>query len=46
MIVEEYPTKDQSYCDIGQHDRCSGYTEDEMDAESCMCNCHDEDDGP
>lgn len=36
------PSKDQSYCDVGQHQACSGYTEDEWDAETCMCNCHDQ----
>lgn len=35
-------TKDQSFCDVGQHWRCSGYTEDESDPESCVCDCHDE----
>ena len=36
------PTKDQSYCDVEQCDRCSGYTEDESDTETCYCNCHEE----
>lgn len=37
------PSKDQSYCDVGQHAPvCSGYTEDEADPESCFCTCHDE----
>ena len=35
------PTKDQSYCDVGQHGRCSGHTEDELDPETCFCSCHD-----
>lgn len=34
-------SRDQSYCDIGMHQQCSGYTEDDMDAETCMCSCHD-----
>lgn len=36
------PTKDQSWCDLYRHQQCSGYTEDEADAETCMCECHDE----
>lgn len=36
------PTKDQSHCYVGQHEFCSGYTEDEADPESCDCTCHDE----
>ena len=36
------PTPDQSYCDVGLHQQCSGYTEDEADPETCTCNCHDE----
>lgn len=36
------PTLDQSYCDVGRHLQCSGYTEDEADPESCLCTCHDE----
>lgn len=36
------PTKDQSYCDVGNHPACSGHTEDQSDPESCMCSCHDE----
>lgn len=35
------PTLDQSYCDLNRHQGCSGYTEDESDPETCMCNCHD-----
>ena len=35
------PTPDQSYCDLGMHQQCSGYTEDESDPETCMCPCHD-----
>ncbi|MER2142165.1 MAG: hypothetical protein ABS888_00110 [Eubacteriales bacterium] len=35
------PTKDQSWCDLAMHEHCTGYTEDERDAESCTCNCHD-----
>lgn len=35
------PTPDQSYCDVGRHQACSGYTEDEFDTETCMCPCHD-----
>lgn len=34
------PTPDQSYCDVARHAACSGYTEDEADPESCMCECH------
>ncbi|HMM95363.1 hypothetical protein [Phycicoccus sp.] len=34
------PTLDQSRCDIGDHVRCTGYTEDERDPETCMCSCH------
>lgn len=37
------PTRDESYCDVGDHQRCSGYTEDERDPETCMCACHDAD---
>lgn len=35
------PTRDQSYCDLGRHLACSGYTEDEGDPETCLCFCHD-----
>lgn len=35
------PTPDQTYCDLGDHQHCGGYTEDESDPETCMCNCHD-----
>lgn len=36
------PTADQSWCDLGRHAPvCSGYTEDEADPETCMCECHD-----
>lgn len=35
-------TSDQSYCEVGRHQACGGYTEDESDPESCMCDCHDE----
>lgn len=35
------PTVDQSYCDVNEHEHCSGYTEDEGDPETCMCHCHD-----
>lgn len=35
------PTLDQSYCEVGQHQFCSGYTIDELDPESCFCSCHD-----
>lgn len=41
MTVEESPTADQTYCDFQMHLQCSGYTEDESDPESCMCDCHD-----
>lgn len=41
MVTAE-PTRDQSYCDVARHLQCSGYTEDENDAETCLCNCHDE----
>ena len=36
------PTPDQSYCDVGLHQMCSGYTEDENDPETCFCECHDQ----
>lgn len=36
----QLPTKDQSYCDLLRHQQCSGYTEDEADPETCMCDCH------
>lgn len=36
------PTLDQSYCDLSMHEHCSGYTEDESDPETCMCDCHNE----
>lgn len=36
------PTRDQSYCDIGRHQQCSGYTEDEADPETCVCTCHED----
>jgi hypothetical protein len=36
------PTPDQSYCDVGDHIHCSGYTEDDFDTETCFCSCHDE----
>lgn len=35
------PTPDESHCDLGHHDFCTGYTEDEADPETCMCECHD-----
>lgn len=36
------PTLDQSYCDVDQHaPRCTGYTQDERDPETCNCDCHD-----
>ena len=35
-------TRDQSYCEVGCHQNCSGFTEDEGDPESCMCECHDQ----
>ena len=38
--VMREPTSDQSYCDVGRHQECSGYTEDEADPETCMCLCH------
>lgn len=42
IVLDVPPTADQSYCDVGLHAPvCSGYTEDEMDAESCTCECHD-----
>lgn len=34
------PTPDESLCDTGNHQQCSGYTEDESDPESCFCDCH------
>lgn len=34
------PTKDQSYCQVGDCQGCSGLTEDEADPETCMCSCH------
>ena len=37
------PTRDQTWCEVGEHDNCSGYTEDESDPESCYCSCHDGD---
>lgn len=37
------PTRDESYCDVGRHQQCSGYTEDDIDTETCLCNCHDPD---
>jgi len=40
------PTRDQSYCDVGDHIHCSGYTEDDFDTETCFCDCHDEQDYP
>lgn len=42
LTGEDVPTPDQSYCDLDMHQQCSGYTEDESDAETCMCSCHDE----
>lgn len=39
--MPDEPTPDQSYCDVGRHQQCSGYTEDEADPESCLCSCHD-----
>lgn len=36
------PTPDQSHCDVDDHQHCSGYTEDESDPETCMCECHDD----
>lgn len=39
--MDTEPTKDQSHCDLEQHDYCTGYTEDESDPETCTCNCHD-----
>lgn len=41
-MSEQTPTKDQSYCDVDNHQSCTGYTEDESDPETCMCRCHDE----
>lgn len=40
--MDATPTPDQTYCDVGRHQQCTGYTEDEADPESCMCPCHDE----
>ena len=37
------PMLDESYCDVYRHQACSGYTEDEFDPETCMCDCHRED---
>ena len=35
------PARDQSYCETGWHDLCTGYTDDEFDPESCICDCHE-----
>lgn len=41
VYLHRAPTPDQSFCDVGLHQQCSGYTEDEGDPEPCMCSCHD-----
>lgn len=44
QVSDRRPTPDQSYCNVGLHGPiCSGFTEDEGDPETCMCECHDED---
>lgn len=42
-MTTQQPTKDQSWCEVTppQHHHCPGYTEDEQDAETCFCACHD-----
>lgn len=42
MTEGRVPSSDQSYCEVGRHLACSGYTEDEQDPEGCLCDCHDE----
>lgn len=36
------PTKDQSYCEVSEHQACSGYTEGGFGTETCFCICHTE----
>jgi hypothetical protein len=33
-------SRDESWCDVGQHQACPGYTQDESDPETCLCECH------
>ena len=40
LPLDEDASPDQSFCDVNDCQRCSGYTEDEADPETCMCECH------
>jgi hypothetical protein len=37
-----HPVQGESWCDVDVHRNCPGQTEDDYQADLCLCTCHED----